>query len=336
MPVVNGVPDLLSRARLDRNQAEAKRELSRLQIELSTGERQDKVAATGGDPSRLLSIDRSLAAVDARKSLLSLGQSRARGTQDALQFIDDATDEVAVRLRGAVGLGDLPSAEAFGAQAGAALDAVVSALNTKASGRSLFAGAAVDRPALAPADELVDDVRAILAAGPDVATINADLDLYFGDPTREFATQIFLGDAVEDAPPVEIDENERAAYAVRADEPALKDLMRNLAVAAAVEDANLSRDDAMQLYDEAGAGVLAARDELTTLRATLGMSQERIDDALVRTEAERHTLNLARNDLVGVDEFEAANEVLALETRLQALYSVTARASRLSLLNFLR
>jgi flagellar hook-associated protein 3 FlgL len=47
-------------------------------------------------------------------------------------------------------------------------------------------------------------------------------------------------------------------------------------------------------------------------------------------------LEIARADLVAIDPFEAATRMEAAQTQLETLYSVTARLSRLSLVDFLR
>ena len=56
----------------------------------------------------------------------------------------------------------------------------------------------------------------------------------------------------------------------------------------------------------------------------------------IRAAAEATALGLAREALIGADPYEAAAALEAAETQLETLYTLTARISRLSLVNFLR
>ena len=58
-----GVPDLLLSNRISRDLGQVNADLVRASNELATGLRQDPVAASGGDPSRLYALDRDIAAV---------------------------------------------------------------------------------------------------------------------------------------------------------------------------------------------------------------------------------------------------------------------------------
>ena len=75
---------------------------------------------------------------------------------------------------------------------------------------------------------------------------------------------------------------------------------------------------------------------LVRLRAELGAAQERISVAQDAADAESNTLQRTRNDLAGVDQYEAATRFTALEAQLESLYTVTARLSALSLTNYIR
>ena len=57
---------------------------------------------------------------------------------------------------------------------------------------------------------------------------------------------------------------------------------------------------------------------------------------MTRDAAERTTLSIARMDLIGRDQYDAAVEVQELENRLQMIYAITARTAELSFVNFFR
>jgi flagellar hook-associated protein 3 FlgL len=89
------------------------------------------------------------------------------------------------------------------------------------------------------------------------------------------------------------------------------------------------------LARDAGGNLLGAQTDLTQLRADLGFAEERVARAESRISAEISSLGIARNTLVSVDPSATAGELQQVQFRLEALYTLTARTSRLSLVNFL-
>jgi len=347
MPSPLGAPDILSQRRLGAAQNEAKAALERARGELATGEQADRFKATGGDPARLTAIDRSLAMLDARTPLIGLARTRAAATQTALETAQTATGDLGVKLLADIRIGDLSSAGLHARDAATALAQVLGALNGSAGGRYLFSGAAVDAPAMAAADDVINFVVAGLNADPDVTIALQAVDDFFTPPAppavttypgpETFSADAFLGDAA-DAPPVELTPGQRLPYAVRADAPEIRELIRGLALAAAAERSNLAADPAAQrtVLEEAGRSLIAAGDGVTLLRSQLGGAEAALEAAQTRTAAERATLSIARNDMIGKDLYDAASEISSLEGRLQAIFAITARASELSFVNFLR
>ncbi|TVQ57462.1 MAG: hypothetical protein EA355_04445 [Rhodobacteraceae bacterium] len=364
-----GVPDLLSNAKLARAHAHAKRDLMRAQTEVATGEFQNRFAGTGGDPTRLLALDRALSRIEARTPNIAMARTRAAATQGALGEMATAAGDLGARLLAGNRDGMIQGVKIVGAEAEHALGQVIRALNTSVGGRSLFAGAAAERPAiLTDASALVQVAKTALnhyADGanppPDgmtpVQAALAALDAYFspipgeavapwteigGDPADPNQKETFARDAYggaeTDAPPVELGDDDRLAYAVRADDAALKSLVKNLALAAAVAKSDFAGNPQQMtaLYDVAGKRLIADNDELTILRAGVGLSEQRIDRAQTRAAGERTALSMARADMVNRDPYDAATELTQIETQLQMIYSITARAANLSLLSFLR
>ena len=68
----------------------------------------------------------------------------------------------------------------------------------------------------------------------------------------------------------------------------------------------------------------------------LGLSEQRLEEASVRISARRDALDIAWNDATSRDPFDAATEFQAVEQQLERVFAVTARMSRLTLLDFLR
>jgi flagellar hook-associated protein 3 FlgL len=218
----------------------------------------------------------------------------------------------------------------------------------------VFGGGAAGGAPLAPSEALLDDVGRALAGtlvGPippavDPPSPEAQLDHYFGvaplvdaPAGTTFAENIWRGGDGE-APPVELADGDRLAYAVRGDATPLVDLMRQLAVIASVEGApgTTFPDQAARLdaWQAAATNLLGAVDAITAMRGDLGADERRIDEAGAAQEAEKATLTAARARLIGRDEYETATLVRQLETQLETVYAMTARTFQLSLLNYLR
>ncbi|PQO24558.1 flagellar biosynthesis protein FlgL, partial [Rhodobacteraceae bacterium WD3A24] len=75
---------------------------------------------------------------------------------------------------------------------------------------------------------------------------------------------------------------------------------------------------------------------LGALEGRVGAAEARVERAAARNSAEATAMESARNDLVGRDPFETASALQETTARLEKIYTVTARLSRLSLLEFLR
>ena len=177
---------------------------------------------------------------------------------------------------------------------------------------------------------------ALLAGAADAATADAALDFYFNDPTGGFATTIYQGGA-GNAPMTEIAPGVRISASVKADNQAIKDVMRGFAVLANFDQmpggSAAERQAAMVSAAEL---VIDAEGDLVNIRAAIGVAEQRISGSKSRYEAEETVLTNVYNQKTAKDEFEAASALTALETQLEASYIMTARLSQLNLANFLR
>ncbi|GIX15488.1 MAG: flagellar hook protein FlgL [Paracoccaceae bacterium] len=335
--MINGLPDLLSGLRLQHGGVAIRQRMETLSVELATGRKSDLVAASVGDPTRLYALEGQLARLSARAERLTMAEGRAEASQTALGMLHDSAGDLGVAVLGAIAIGDLTSARTHAAGARDAFEQAVGALNTRFGGRSLFAGAAVDGPALADANTILAALTAEVDAAATTADALAAIEAFFDDPAGGFATLGYLG-ATQDAPGVDLGPEGRVDHAVRADAQAIRDMLRGLAtlVIAAEHPIAAEMPAAAAFYQAGGEGLIAARDGIARLRADLGVDQARIEAAATATAAESGALEILRARMVSRDPVEAAAEFQALETQMQAVYTVTARLSGLSLTNFLR
>jgi flagellar hook-associated protein 3 FlgL len=72
------------------------------------------------------------------------------------------------------------------------------------------------------------------------------------------------------------------------------------------------------------------------MQARIGAQEARAADGLARAEARAASLQIIRTELLEADPYETATALESATQRLDALYLVTARLSRLSLTEYLR
>lgn len=330
---IGGVPTLLTHLRLSAATTSLRRQSETARIEVVTGKLSDAKLALGADVGAASLLRRALDGIAANRTAIARADLRLGAVQSVIGELSKGAEALNANLLSAIGRGDEATIAIIGVEAKAAFDNAFSRLNIRAEGRSLFAGDAVDQPALVGGDQLLSDVAQIFANAPDAAQLDADLDFYFNDPAGGFESQIYNGGAGS-ASALSIAEGETVTGDVKANDPAFKDLLRGLALMSAASAAPSSqyRNDALKA---AGAAAFKGSIALTTIGARLGLEQQQISAADARLDAEETALSAAYNAKVGVDPYEAASRLQSLEIQLEAAYLLTSRLSQLSLTRYL-
>ena len=148
---------------------------------------------------------------------------------------------------------------------------------------------------------------------------------------------VYGGSAVPLAP-FAIGTDDVASMTITATDDTLRGTLKGLALAAMVAEGALPGDDTGRalLVKTAGQMLMTANTDLATLRGNLGSVEGHISDVATRNGAEASSLEIARSDIIAADPFSTASELEAVKTRLETLYTLTARLSRLSLADYLR
>lgn len=328
-----GSPTLRAHTIIQNNVSSIRERLDAVRSEAVTGRASDIARAVNGDTAKVDRLTESIAYAEGRATALSFEGNRAKTTQTAL-------NDIRTRLTGAqnaavLGLSEMaPQALTAAASVGASgFEDAVSRFNSGFAGRALFGGDSGLSP-LAPADDIMSALRAVVAAAPDTETALTQINAYFDDPAGGFATTVYQGGA-GDAPSVEISKSERVSATVRADEQAVRDTLRGFAIMALSGEAS-GLDDKRAYLAAGNAAVGQATDGTIEIQSRLGVREERIAVAQSSYQGEIASLSIAMNDLTGRDQAEAATEMRLLESQLEAAYLTTARIASLSLTNFLR
>ena len=328
--------DLAQTFMLQRRGAELKADFARVTEEVASGQVSDIKSVLRGNTGYLTDIENDLQTLTGYGVATVEAAQFADTSQTALELVQTRVDRLS-----SVFVSNAPNAvgsilDQFTDDAEAEMATIVSALNTSSGGRSVFAGRATDQAALAGVDTILTGLRAATAIATTPEELRIEAERWFDDPAG-FAATAYTG--TDDAlVPFRLADDETVSMNVTANNAAFRDILMHVSVAVLSNDANFnfSTEDRQAIFQQAGQDLLGAQTDLTALRASVGTAQARIDEISTRNATQENALSIARNALLQVDPYEAATELEAVQFQLQSLYTVTARMSDMSFVNFVR
>lgn len=330
------IGDLAQSLMLRRHGVNLKSELTRLSEELVTGQVSDTKTALAGTVSYLTDIENDMRKLDGYGVAAAEAGQFAESMQLALERAQNVSSDFSTTLltASASTMGQVLNQVVIDATN--ELASVVSALNTSVGGRSLFSGSATHQPALADVQTIIDGLRLATAGALTPEELITAADVWFDDPAG-FAATAYSGSS-NDLEPFRLSEGDTVAVQYTADDVAFRDIIKSIAVAAVANDVAYGFDTTAKrdLLARTGTDLYESQTGLIAVRADVGSSQERIDVLRSRHAAERTSLELAKSALLQADPYETATKLEEVQFQLQSLYTVTARTSDLSLVNFIR
>jgi flagellar hook-associated protein 3 FlgL len=333
------IGDLAQSFRLRQNLSETKIRQATLTQELSSGVVSDKGAAVRGDHRALAALDRALPLLAARKAASDEAGRFATTIQTAIGTMQAAADAILPDLLSAATMKTPTQVNTLAADAEKRFDAAVSALNAQSAGRYVLSGASTDTRSLAGSDAILTALGTATTGLVTVTDIEKAVSAWFDAPAGGggFLDSGYLGSSVA-APQAQIDEGTFAGANVTAADPAIREVLKGLALAALANRGALQGDPSGRaaLVSRAGEVLADAGGRVVALRAEVGIAEERLSDASTSIAAEISSTKIARSDLVGIDEYETATALTDTEKRIETLFALTARLSRLSLTDWLR
>ena len=321
---------------LRQNQAQVKTDLTRLTQELASGQVSDLSNALRGDFSTLSGIERSLRLFDAYRNSGAEAALQTSAAQSALGTIQDQIFEFAPALLAASRTGAGQEMEIVAASAEDRLNTSIAMLNQQVAGRTQFSGTATDTAPLISADALLAQLEPLAAGAVDAADLITALDSWFMDAGGGFETVAYQG-STDPAAGFAVAEGETIANPLSALDPALRKSLMGMALTSLVAQGlgPTTAADKRQMLEAAALQMIEGNEGVTDLRAGLGNVETRIETAMVRNDTARGFLELERNALTGIDPFTVASELQEAQTRLESLYLLTTRLSRLSLTEYM-
>ena len=334
---VTGGSDLARMQALQKQALATRNRLDTAATEMTTNLKASRFEATGGNLTRLFALERSLDRNAVFSDNITLTELRLDVMQETLGQIQTATEGLSIDMITSVRIGDVSASLIHARTARSDFTATVGLLNGAVAGQSLFAGTTTDGPALVDPEAMLADLDALVAGAPDATSAIAAIDAYFTPPGGAFFTTGYVG-SPDDLTPVEIGDQERVDYGLRADADEFVAVLRSQALGAVVAGGAFAGNSAEQLalLDASGTRMLAAKEDILKLRGAVGSQQEQVETAKAKRVSEYDTLDLARSKLMATDPLEAASAFQALEVQLESIFTVTARLANLRFVNYMR
>lgn len=306
--------------------------------ELVTEVKNDIASALRGDTGYLSEIEARLATLRAHKNTATELGSIADRMQITLESMQSIARSAANDMLSATATPS-PDRIAFATQQAKAQFAdLVGQVNTRAGGQYLFSGTGITTAPVPAPDTVLDTIRNNIAGAATAEDMLAEIDNFFDAPPGSggFLDVVYQGSEMPVTTRIAPDTS--ISLAANAGMEEFRNLIKGMAIATLAGEAPHADDPTSQvaLLDAASLALLSGADQITALRGHIGMSEAMIEQAQSRHAAEETALDITRNEIIRVDRYEAATAVAEAEARLEALYSMTARLSRLSLTAYLR
>ncbi|RAZ85814.1 flagellin [Cereibacter johrii] len=326
--------DLARTFLLRRQNAALKADVQRLSTEVVTGLAADVRQKTGGDLSALQAIDGSLTVLAARASATGEAASIASALQTGLARLDSLASDMSMKLLSVGNNAPATTTDQLGEESEEAFRTAIATLNTRVGDRSIFAGTRPQQAAVLDADTILTTLDTVIAGATTAADVQTAVEAWFDDPGG-YSALAYMGGGRPAS--VTIANGENVALEVTADSGAIRDSLKALALAAMLNRGALSGapSERASLGELAGSALLQGQTARVDLGARLGRAEARIHSATISNAAEVTSLQMARKELLGMDEYETATLLKAIQAQLETLYNLTARISQMSLTDYL-
>ena len=328
------VGDLAQSLILSRRNATLKDSIQDLMTEVTTGLVVGSSERLKGDFVPLAGIEASLTQLAAYRSVTVEAGAMANHMQLALSSISAGASTLSAALLAGATSNAPTRIDTLGLDASQKLQSAMSALNTRMGAKSLFSGVATDRAAVADTETMMVALEATVAGALSSADVETAVDAWFSDPAG-FAAVVYQGGAPLAAVPIGRDQS--AQIDVTALDPAIVASLKGLALASLLARGVLAGSAVARadLAKRAGENLASNQTAMAELEARLGTTEADIITTGVQNDAEKSALETARLGLLSVDPYETAARLQEAQTQLETLFSITARMSRLSLVNYL-
>jgi flagellar hook-associated protein 3 FlgL len=308
-------------------------EVQRASQEVTTGRQTDIGQALRGDYSPLLAIDASLSRLRSYASTTADAASLTAAQQVALTSVGSYVSDATGTLLRARDFTTAAQVDTLAADLHTKLAGVMGLFNSQVAGRSVFAGTATSSTPLGRTEDLLTALVTAAAGATTAGQVASAVTTWFNDPG---GYQAFYQGA-DPLSPVAVAPGESADLSTTALDPAIRDTLAGFAMAALLDRGVLSGlpEERALLAQRSGEALLSAGEGRIALAARIGTVEAQVENASTRNSAEATAVGILRSEAGAVDPYEAATRLENARAQLESLYLVTARVSRLGLVEFL-
>lgn len=305
-------------------------------MEISSGRKANLRKEVAGNFTPLASIERTLRTLESYKRGTDEADFVTSTMQNVLGVVSDQIDATAAPLLTASSASNQHTIAITSETTRAALDTVISSLNTRAAGSALFSGSATQSKPLEDAQTMMDSISAAISGMASASDIVTAVDDWFAAGTGSFETVMYNG-ATTSMSGFMLNDHEKATIDIKATNDEFKQTLKGLVLGSLVNEGALPGDleEQSELMKIAGESLFQASADVEFLAAKVGAQQAKIEAAVTSNTAEKYAAERAKNEIVAADIYESAAMLSEAETQLQMMYTITARLSQLKLSDYI-
>jgi flagellar hook-associated protein 3 FlgL len=334
--MIGGVSDLQQNLLNRRQNSELRAQLLKLTQEVGSGRIADIHGSLSGNVAPLASVSNSLAMLTAYETTANQLNLRLDYAYSAMDGIRSKVSGLGPEVLAAVNQGEAALDVVLNSDSNA-FESAVQSLQVRIGNRYIFSGENSSASPLVSAEQMLTALRAETAGLSDADDFFDTVDRWFTEAGNGFETSAYRGGAASDVG-IAVSSTSVAADTPTADTMVLREALRDLAMIKLVGEGSFlgSTEAKASLGQRIGSSMLTTSDAMTRHQAQVGSVQEQVSLALAQTRSEQFSMNEAYNELVGVDLFDAASRLEDTQTKLESIYLITAKTSRLNLADYLR
>lgn len=301
------------------------------QQQISTGKKSDLYSGLNNQAGNAISLRNSVVRLETYRQNIAEVRVRTKAMDEGLSNVAKLAREVSNNLIEQIPNANMPI-HILREEARLKLQAIQQTLNESIDGRRLFSGDAITTDPYANAATLATNVNAEISSANPANTVLTNIS-GFTPAQLGYAGALATAGAVT----VRVDDNRDIDYTVRADDPALRDIMRGLAIIASpnLDPAAMSEQRFIDIFNGARALIDNGTRGVDRLQGALGNVSNLMESASKNHGETEVNLEKFLSDIEDVDVAEAITKMQMLQTQMQASYQTIANLRQLSLLNFL-
>lgn len=325
-------------------------DLSKAQVEASTGKIADRGLALGANSRMLVDLTQQVQHIDNIKTMNATVSARLDVTQNTLGTIGSIITNMVNTLVQAKAPGaDMALVQKTAKDALASLN---DKLNTSFNGQYLFAGVNTDAlPVSMNPDDANATGRAAVDASfmtafgmtsTDPSVVNIDpaamsnyLDGSFSGLFDDTGWRSSFSSASDKTIRSRVSMTEVVDSSVTVDSAAFRNVTKALTMVAQLGLGGMGDTTSSAVIDKALSVLTSGQQELTSIQAQMGSVQTRVTDATDRLTIQSQSFAKTIGSMQDVDPAEVAIRFNSLSTQIQTAYALTSRIQQLSLLKYL-